>query len=195
MAKGCLTLTGLFGLALVLERLALGERGMPLPWLAAALLAASLTLALGSVQGVAQALRRRNAPESEPSRWRDGESVRTGGRIEGAIAQAADLERALQHFERLGRQFDPCAGRGPVQAHEIAARLPRRHLGIDALDRGSQRPLQDREIQAGRGVHARGPARAHRRAAQRAAHERGARTSVHGGRRVRRHLPHSALRP
>ncbi|MCC6812524.1 MAG: hypothetical protein IT498_00615, partial [Rubrivivax sp.] len=82
MAKGCLTLTGLFGLALFLERLALGERGMPLPWLAAALLAASLTLALGSVQGVAQALRRRNAPESEPSRWRDGESVRTGGRIE-----------------------------------------------------------------------------------------------------------------
>ena len=79
MAKGCLTLTGLFGLALVLERLALGERGMPLPWLAAALLAASLTLALGSVQGVAQALRRRNAPESEPSRWRDGESVRIGG--------------------------------------------------------------------------------------------------------------------
>ena len=82
MAKGCLALTGLFAIALLLERLALGERGLPVPWLAATLLAASLTLALGSAQGVARALRRRREPESGPAAWRDGETVRTGGRIE-----------------------------------------------------------------------------------------------------------------
>jgi len=84
MAKGCLSLTGVFVLALLLERSALAERGLPFPWLAAALLAAIVTLALGSVQGVARGLRRRKAPESGPAEWREGEVVRTGGQIEPA---------------------------------------------------------------------------------------------------------------
>ncbi|HSM28801.1 MAG TPA: hypothetical protein VK855_11945 [Thioalkalivibrio sp.] len=84
MAKGCLTLIVLFALALFVEQALLVERSQPFPWLAAALLAASLTLALGSVQGVARALARRSEPETGPTEWREGRIVRTGGRIEPA---------------------------------------------------------------------------------------------------------------
>lgn len=84
MAKGCLVLTGLFAIALVAERAAIVERGLPLPWAAATALAATLTLALASAEGVARALRRRREPETAAADWRDGESVRTGGRVEAA---------------------------------------------------------------------------------------------------------------
>lgn len=82
MARGCLLLLGLFAAALVVERAVVEGRGLPAPWLAAAVLAASLTLVVGSVWGIVRALRQRRGPQTGRDGWTDGAVVRTGGQIE-----------------------------------------------------------------------------------------------------------------
>ena len=83
MGKGCLALLALFGVALYLELRQARALELPHPMLVAAALAVVLTLAVGSVQGLAQAWGLRAKPESSPSEWRDGELVRVGGRLRG----------------------------------------------------------------------------------------------------------------
>lgn len=82
MAKGCLLLLGLLSGALVVERAVVEGRGLPAPWLAATVLAASLTLAVGSVWGIVRVLRQRRLPQTGRDGWTDGAVVRTGGQVE-----------------------------------------------------------------------------------------------------------------
>ena len=101
MGRGCLILTVVFGVALHFERSAVLERGLPAPWVLSSLLAASLTLAIGSLQGLTEAYRRRREPETARTDWRDGEPVRTGGRIEpsGPILRSPLGDREAVVFE------------------------------------------------------------------------------------------------
>lgn len=82
MARGCLLLLVLFTTTFVVERAVVEGRGLPAPWLAAVVLAASLTLAVGSVSGVVRTLRQRRRPETGRDGWVDGATVRVGGQVE-----------------------------------------------------------------------------------------------------------------
>ena len=77
-----------------------------------------------------------------------------------------DIERAGQHLQHFGGQFDPGVHGRTVQAHEVAVRLPGRHLLVHLLHCGGEVPAQGRQVQAGVGIHTGGPARAHGRAVQ-----------------------------
>ena len=81
MLGGCLILIAAFVAILLLELQTVQSLGLPHPWIIAPALALLATLAAGCVPGMAAALRRRAAPESDPSRWQEGETVRLGGTI------------------------------------------------------------------------------------------------------------------
>lgn len=83
MRKGCLVLLALFGVALFVELKQIRARDLPRPWVPAVLLAASVTLAAGSLQGLAEAWRRKAKPQSGPEEWRDGEPMRVSGLLRG----------------------------------------------------------------------------------------------------------------
>lgn len=79
MWKGCLLLLVLFVAILYAEFELVQARGLPYPWVVASVLALSLSLALGAVQGVVQALQARARPETPRADWREGELIRVGG--------------------------------------------------------------------------------------------------------------------
>jgi hypothetical protein len=83
MWKSTLALLIVFSATLLLERQALHERALPFAGVVAVLLALSVTLALGSVQGILEAVRRKSSPETSPSGWKDGELIRVGGHLQG----------------------------------------------------------------------------------------------------------------
>lgn len=90
MGRGCLPLVVLLLVALGVEWWLVDALGLPFGALIAVLLALALTLAVGSLQGVAQAWRQRAAPEDDPSTWRDGASIR----VQGTLQAAAEASRA-----------------------------------------------------------------------------------------------------
>jgi len=101
MGRGCLSLIGLFVVVLAAEWWAVGALGLPQGGLVAALLALTATLALGSVQGIAQAWRQRQAPQDDPAQWRDGAVVRVEGTLQAAAeaATAPFSERPAVYLE------------------------------------------------------------------------------------------------
>jgi len=83
MWKGGLILLVVLGVALFLEFRQMRALDLPGVWVAAPVLAILATLAIGSIQGLAEAWTRKETPQSGPSQWRDGELVRVGGRLSG----------------------------------------------------------------------------------------------------------------
>lgn len=90
MGRGCLPLIGLLIVVLAVEWWLVGALGLPFAALIAALLALAVTMAVGSLQGVARAWRQRAAPEDDPTTWRDGATVR----VQGTLQAAAEAPRA-----------------------------------------------------------------------------------------------------
>lgn len=101
MGRGCLPLIGLLIVALAVEWWLVGALGLPFGALIAALLALAVTMALGSLQGVAQAWRQRAAPEDDPATWRDGATVRVQGTLQAATeaTRAPFSERPAVYLE------------------------------------------------------------------------------------------------
>jgi hypothetical protein len=81
MARSAVVLLALFVAALFAERALAQQRDLPFAWVHACVLAAGVTLSLGSIQGVVAAWRQRSPTEANPSAWRDGEQVQVEGRI------------------------------------------------------------------------------------------------------------------
>jgi len=101
MGRGCLPLIALLLLALAVEWWLVGALGLPYGMIIAALLALAATLALGSLQGVAQAWRQRAAPEDDATTWRDGAIVRVQGTLQATAAapRAPFSERPAVYLE------------------------------------------------------------------------------------------------
>lgn len=117
MWKSTLALVIVFSATLLLERQALNERALPFAGVVAVLLALSVTLALGSMQGIWEAVRRKSSPETPPSGWKDGELICVGGRL-----------RALDTTRRA-----PWTGRDALfYWYEAFARLDARQTGANA---------------------------------------------------------------
>jgi len=81
MLKGCLLLLAMLAAAWFLEKRELDRRGLPEPGIAAAALALAITLTAGTVQGLLQARRLREQPQTPPEQWRAGQLIRVGGTI------------------------------------------------------------------------------------------------------------------
>jgi len=81
MLGGCLFLTVVFAAALTFELQHVPALGRTHTWVVSTVLAVLATLAVGCVHGVVVALRRRMAPETDPSGWQDGATVRLSGTI------------------------------------------------------------------------------------------------------------------
>ncbi len=80
MWRGCLLLITAFAAALYLEYQQI--QALPFAGFVAALLALGVTLFLGSLQGLAEALRLREQPQTDISQWRDGAQIRIGGGLQ-----------------------------------------------------------------------------------------------------------------
>ncbi len=109
MVWGCLLMLALFAAALAIEWQAVGALGLPHAGLVATLLALLATMALGSLQGIAQAWRQRRAPQDEPARWRDGATVRVQGTLRAAAeaAQAPFSQRPAVYLDYGAWAPDP----------------------------------------------------------------------------------------
>lgn len=107
MVRGCLLMLALLAAVLAIEWQALAALGLPHRGLLATLLALAATLALGSLQGIAQAWRQRAAPLDAPSTWREGATVRVQGTLQAAahtlvyLDDGAHLRRLLDALESL----------------------------------------------------------------------------------------------
>lgn len=77
MVRGCLILILMYAVAAYLEYQSL--KSLPFAGFLAAGLGLGITLVLGSLQGLGQALRLRAKPETEIAQWRDGQQVRVSG--------------------------------------------------------------------------------------------------------------------
>lgn len=84
MVRGCLMMLALFAVVLALEWQAVAALDLPWRGALATLLALTATLALGSLQGIAQAWRQRGTPQDAPSTWREGALVRVQGTLQAA---------------------------------------------------------------------------------------------------------------
>ena len=87
-------------------------------------------------------------------------------RIERAAAQALHVQRTVQHLQHFGGQIHPGADGGAVQAHQVAAGFPGRHLVVHLFHRRGQVFAQGCQVQGGVGIEGDRPARAHARAVQ-----------------------------
>lgn len=85
-AIGCAVWIAVFAGVLLAERSQLRRLGLPadglLDWPLAAVLALGVTLTLGSLHGLLQALRQRRHPPAAHTDWRDGQTVQVGGVLE-----------------------------------------------------------------------------------------------------------------
>jgi len=90
MGRGCLSLIGVFVAVLAAEWWAVGALGLPHVGLVATVLALTATLALGSLQGIAQAWRQRETPRADPAQWHDGAVIR----VEGTLQPVAEVPTA-----------------------------------------------------------------------------------------------------
>lgn len=93
-AIGCAVWIAVFAGVLLVERSQLRRLGLPadglLDWPLAAVLALGVTLTLGSLHGLLQALRQRWRPPAACTDWRDGQTVQVGGvlEVQGPALQA-----------------------------------------------------------------------------------------------------------
>ena len=83
MWTSALILAVIFAASLYFERQALHALSLPFAGVTAVLLALAVTLAIGSVQGIWQAIRRKASPETPRSQWQDGKLILVGGRLKG----------------------------------------------------------------------------------------------------------------
>lgn len=90
----------------------------------------------------------------------------THARIERTAAQVLHVQRTVQHLQHFGGQIHPGAHGGVVQAHQVAARYPGRHLVVHLFHCCGQVLAQNRQIHGGVGIKGDRPARAHARAVQ-----------------------------
>ena len=89
MWTSALVLAIVFAATLYLERQAMQALSLPFAGIAAVLLALAVTLALGSLQGIWQAIKRKSSPETPPSQWKDGKLILVGGRLKGSALKRA----------------------------------------------------------------------------------------------------------
>ena len=102
--------------------------------------------------GIGRGARRAKAP---------GVHQRTHADVEGALAQAADVQCAGQDVQHLARQVHPSTHRRVVQAHQVAVGLPGRHLRIHPLHGSGQVLAQGVPLRLGPWCAGDGPARTH----------------------------------
>lgn len=119
MWRSGLLLIALFIAALAVERRLATHHQLRFAWGVALVLAAGVTLSVGSVQGLAQAWRDRQAPPADPAAWRDGATVRVEGILR--LRDGADAPRTA-----------PFTGR-PAAYLEYGAFAPRRTAGDVSL--------------------------------------------------------------
>lgn len=124
MWKSTLVLAALFAATLYAETQALQARALPFAAVVAGLLALATTLALGSLQGIWQAMTRSASPETPPSQWLDGALVRVGGRLNGAALKRAPWSGREVLFYWYDATARPDAGQAGASAP--------RFRGIDA---------------------------------------------------------------
>lgn len=94
--RGCLALAAILAASFLIERQLTVGADLPSPTIVAAILALSVTLTLGSAQGIRQAASQASAPQDAPHTWSDGALVRVEGIVEpaGAPAVAPFSDRA-----------------------------------------------------------------------------------------------------
>ncbi|MBY4596951.1 hypothetical protein [Ottowia caeni] len=89
MWTSALVLAIVFAATLYFERQAMHALSLPFAGITAVLLTLAVTLALGSAQGVWQAIKRKSSPETPPSQWKDGQLILAGGRLKGNVLKRA----------------------------------------------------------------------------------------------------------
>ncbi|MFP5399830.1 MAG: hypothetical protein ACLGIT_16010 [Gammaproteobacteria bacterium] len=101
MKRGCLVLVGVLCAALAAEWWLAGALGVPGRAAVAPLLALLATLALGSLQGVWQALRETGGAAPQPAAWRDGDAVVVEGtlQVRGAPPRAPFSGRSAVYVD------------------------------------------------------------------------------------------------
>lgn len=103
MWRGCLILIAVYAAVFYLEYQQI--QSLPFAGPVAALLALGLTLFLGSLQGLANAMGLRSQPQTDVSQWRDGEPIRVSGVLQpaGEALQAPISDRAAVFCSYSGR--------------------------------------------------------------------------------------------
>jgi len=103
MLRGCLFLILMYVVAVTLEYQSLNT--LPFAGYVAAILALGVTLVLGSLQGLVQALRLRALPETDIGQWRDGQQVRVAGTLHatGEALRAPISDRPALFCDYMGK--------------------------------------------------------------------------------------------
>ncbi|MFZ5484391.1 MAG: hypothetical protein ACOZB0_09185 [Pseudomonadota bacterium] len=106
MLRGCLALMLLYAVAVVLEYR--WADALPFGGTVAVVLGLGVTLSLASVQGLAQAWRLRDRPQTDVSRWQDGQCIRISGTLvpTGPVPRAPFSERPAIYCAYAGRSHD-----------------------------------------------------------------------------------------
>jgi hypothetical protein len=117
MVRGCLLLLITYGVAWVVEFRLL--QALPFAAGLASVLALGVTLLLGSVQGLVDALKGLSSPQTHPSAWRDGQLVRVSGVIAslGPPVQAPFSRQAAVFCTYEGQMLDD-------QGHGVSREAP-----------------------------------------------------------------------
>jgi hypothetical protein len=103
MLRGCLFLILIYVVAVYLEYQSL--KSLPFAGHVAAILALGVTLVLGSLQGLVQALRLRALPQTDIGQWRDGQQVRVAGVLHatGDALRAPISDRPALFCDYMGK--------------------------------------------------------------------------------------------
>jgi hypothetical protein len=109
MWRGCLGLIAIYATALYLEYQQI--QALPFAGYVAGALALGVTLFLGSLHGLADALRLRTRPQTDLSQWREGEKIRVSGVLSpsGEPVRAPFSEQAALfcHYSGKARDDEP----------------------------------------------------------------------------------------
>lgn len=118
MLKSCLTLLAIFGVALFFELRYIRTIQLPYATAIAFGLALLVTLALGSLQGLAEARARTNQPETSRDLWQDGELVRVSGflRTSGSPVRAPFSGRQVVFYQYWAKAVEPDRSAVPHKA-------------------------------------------------------------------------------
>lgn len=134
---GCLILLGTLAVAVFLEHRMVLAMGLPHVWLAAGVLAGSVTATVGGLQGVIAALRTKLNPETDTASWQDGQKVRVGGVVQpmGPVLKTPFLgtDAVVMEFEMKAANRTPEESSSAASTGKI---VPPSVRGIDSVPFG-----------------------------------------------------------